>query len=356
MPASFVSPSFVLAFCLCCATLLTTGCGMRDTASADLVAKVDGESISQNQMKAALARAQGITPENIATAKQDILMGLVEQQLAVNLAISKKLDRRPDVQSAIEDSRREILARAALDQIAFDLPQASEDESQKYYRDNPSLFVQRRIFTVQEVVLKKSVEEIDAIRAQIASGRHMEDMMTWLRDKNVPFTTSVSTRPAEQIAPDALRKLQTFKDGQIGLLESSNAFTITQLLASHAQPISGAKGLSAAAVFLNNLRGAEAVKQARLDMKARAKLEYFGEFAGSEAAFKARSEAEAKAAAAKESNSNNQSLAEGEALAAQLEKQEAEKTARDKARVLSGTWQAPSRAEAIIVEQGIKGL
>ena len=91
-------------------------------------------------------------------------------------------------------------------------------------------------------------------------------------------------------------------------------------------------------------------------MKARAKLEYFGEFVGSEEAFKARAEAEAKSAAEQQAQLKNQPLSEGDAIAEQLAKQEAEKTARDKARALSGTWQAPSRAEAIIVEQGIKGL
>lgn len=356
MPNVLSSARFWLAFGMTAMPFMVAGCGNKDAATAQLVAKVDGQDIEITRMKSVLANAKGVSPENISDTKLEILNGLVEQQLAINLAIANKLDRKPEVLNAIEASRREILARAALDQIADELPAVSDDEVKKYYAENPALFSGRRLFTLQEIVLKKSPSDLAAIRAQVASAKSMEDVSAWLRDRKMEFSSTISIKAAEQIAPAVLLKLQTFKDGQIGLIESPDAYTITHLMASYAQPIGIVKGMPAAAVFLRNLRAAEAVKQARIDMRAKAKLEYFGEFAGGEAAFKARAEADAKAAAEATAQTNAKSKAEVDAVSAQLANQEAEQLARDKARAQSNSWQAPSRAEAIIVEKGIKGL
>ena len=250
MFTAFLSARFCLAFGMTAMPFLVVGCGNKDAASAQMVAKVDGQEIDVTRMKVMLANAQGVSPENISATKLEILNGLVEQQLAINLAIGNKLDHKPEVLNAIEASRREILARAALDQIADELPAVSEDEVKKYYADNPALFSGRRLFTLQEIVLKKSTSDMAAIRSQIASAKSMEDVSAWLRDKKVEFSSSTSIKAAEQIAPAVLLKLQTFKDGQIGLIESPDAYTITHLIASYAQPIGIVKGMPAAAVFL----------------------------------------------------------------------------------------------------------
>ena len=322
MPVSFAPLRSVLVVCLSCATLwLASGCSNKDPEAAKIVANVDGEEINLRQLNALLARAQDVTPENIASVKADILGNLVEQQLAVNLALAKKLDRKADVANAIDASRREILARAALDQIIADAPKVGEEEAKRYYNDNPALFAERRIYTLQEWVFKKPMASADKIRAQLASSNRADAMAAWLKDKKLEFSNSSRTLAAEEIPAATLSKLQTYKDGQIGLFESHSAYTLIQVLSARAQPLSMPRALPAITALLENQHGTDAIKQAKLDMKASAKLEYFGEFAGGEAAFKAGTKVASVSAV------------EGDD---QIE--------------------ARAKAEAKIVEQGIKGL
>jgi len=356
---------FVVAFALLGAVaILATGCGKKDKAATQVVASVDGEEISVHQINGVMAKARGITPENLPKAKAEILGGLVDQQLAINLAMSKKLDRTPDVVAAIEAARREILARAALEQIASAQPKPTDEEAQKYYAEHPALFSERRIFNLQEIALGKTVEGIDQIRAHAASAKSMEEMASWLKDKKIEFSVNGGTRPAEQLPLEILPKIHAFKDGQIGLVETKEGYLIVRVVASRSQPVTEAQALPTIKVFLSNQRGAEAVKVAKDEMKAKAKIEYFGEFAGGETAYKAKAEADAKAATEAAAQAKAKAKADADALASQKAQeqaatqaeQEARSKARADARAQSGKGQEAVSPDAVNLEKGIKGL
>lgn len=364
----FVSPTFsrylALVLLSSSAALVATGCGKKDKAATQVVASVDGEEISVHQINAILSKARGISPENLPSAKVEILGGLVEQQLAINLANSKKLDRTPEVVAAIEAARREILARAAMEQIAVAQPKPTDDEARKYYAEHPALFSERRVYNLQEIALSKSTSGMDQVRTQVASAKSMEDMVSWLKEKKLEFSVNSGTRPAEQLPLEVLPKLHTYKDGQIGLVEGKDSYLIVRVVASRVQPVTEAQALPTIKVFLANQRGAEAVKLAKDEMKAKAKIEYFGEFAGGEAAYKAKAEADAKAAVDAAEQAKAKAKADADVLAKQKAdelavsqaEQEARSRARAEARAKAGKDQGDTKADAANLEKGIKGL
>lgn len=346
------------------ACLLATGCSKKEKekAATQVIASVDGEEISVHQMNTILARAKGVTSETLPQAKQEILAGLVEQQLAVNLAISKKLDRSPEVVTAIENAKREILGRAALEQIAAAQPKPTDAEAEKYYNDNPALFAERRLFNLQEIAIRKTGKDLGELAARANSAKSMEEIASWLKSSGIEFSVNGGTRSAEQIPLEVLPKLHTLKDGQIGLIESKEAYLVMRLVASRLQPVTLEQAVPTIKVFLANQRGAEAVKNEKDQLKAKAKIEYFGEFAGGEAAFKAKAEAEAKAAAEAKAQAAAKAKADAEALAQQKAAEQtaaqAEAEARSKARAEARAQadQSTNKPVAIDLEKGLKGL
>jgi EpsD family peptidyl-prolyl cis-trans isomerase len=345
--------------------LVVVGCGKKDKAATQVVASVDGEEITVQQINGVLAKARGVTPENLSKAKADILSGLVEQQLAINLASSKKLDRSPEVVAALEAARREILARAALEQIAATQAKPTDEEAQKYYAAHPELFSQRRIFNLQEIALNKNTPGIDDIRAQVASAKSIEDVAAWLKARKVEFSANAGVRPAEQVPLEVLPKLHAFKDGQMGLIEGKEGYVIMRVAATRSQPVAEAQALPTIKVFLANQSGAAAVKLAKDEMKTKAKIEYFGEFAGGEAAFKAKAEAETKAAAEAAVQAKAKAVANADAAtkakadeqAAALADQDARAKARADSRAQASTGKnVDTKPTVIDLEKGIKGL
>jgi len=361
------TPSRLLVMLLAASAvaLFVTGCGNKDKAATQVVASVDGEEITVQQINGVLSKARGISPENLPKAKVDILGGLVEQQLAINLATSKKLDRSPEVVAAIENARREILARAALEQIVSAQTKPSDEDAKKYYAENPALFSERRVFNLQEIALGKNVADIESVRAQAASAKSMEELAAWLKSRKIEFSANTGARPAEQLPLEVLPKLHSLKDGQIGFLEGKDGYLIMRVVASRVQPVSEAQALPTIKVFLGNKAGAEAVKLAKDEMKAKAKIEYFGEFAGGETAFKAKAEADAKAAADAAEQAKAKAILDAEAAAkakadeqaAALADQEARAKARADARAQAGKEKGTAgTTTAVDLEKGIKGL
>lgn len=348
----------------CAAIAVLSACGNKDATSTQVVASVDGQEISVHQINGVLSKARGITPENLPLAKAEILGGLVEQQLAINIAVEKKLDRTPDVVAAIESAKREILARAVLEQITAALPKPTDEEAKKYYADNPALFSQRRVFNLQEISFGKDTPEIEQIRARAASASSIEDMAAWLKERKVNFSVNSGVRPAEQLPLEVLPKLHAFKDGQMGLVESQSSYLIMRVAASRLQPVSEEQAMPTIKLFLSNQRGAEAIKTAKAEMKAKAKIEYFGEFAGGETALKAKAEADAKAAAQAQADAQAKAKATAEELAKQKEEaqaaaqaeQEARAKARADARSQATTEATDPKAEAANLEKGMKAL
>ncbi len=342
-----------------------SGCSKKDKAATQVVASVDGEEISVHQINGVLSKATNISPENLPKVKADILGGLVEQQLAINMAISKKLDRTPEVVAAIESAKRDIIARAALEQIASALPKPTDEEAQQYFTKNPALFSQRRLFSLQELAVRKPGKEIERIRTKVTTAKSIEDVQAWLKDNQIEFAANSGVRPAEQIPLEVLPQLQVFKDGQLGLIESKDAYLVMHLVASRSQPVTEAQALPTIKTFLFNQRSAEAIKLAKADMKTKAKIEYFGEFAGGEAVYKAKAEADVKAAADAATQAKAKAVSEADALAKQKADEQAasqaEQDARAKARAdaraqTDKDQSGAVKPDVVNLEKGIKGL
>jgi len=347
------------------AIMVVSGCTKKNVATTQIVAKVDGEEISVHQINGVLAKATGIDQGNLSTAKREVLERLIEQQIAINEATSRKLDRAPDVVMAIENAKREIIARSVLDQIASAQPKPTDEEARKYYADHPELFAQRRIFNLQEIALRKPVRDIAEIQGKVAIAKTMEEISIWLKDKNIEFTVNGGNRAAEQIPLEILPKLHQFKDGQMALIEGNDSFFVMRVVASRLVPLDETQALQRIKVFLFNQRGVAAVKREKALLKEKAKVEYLGEFAGGEAAFKARAEAEAKALIDAETQVKAKAAADADALAkiradekaAILSEAEAQSKARAEARAKSTKDQKPADPSANVnLEKGIKGL
>lgn len=251
--------------------------------ATQVAAKVGSEEISVHQINFVLSRTNtaNSTPENAQRLRQEVLEKLIDQQLAVDQALEKKLDRSPEVVSQLEAARREVLARAYVQQLAGALPKPSTDEAKKYYADNPALFAERRVFNLQEILLPAAAgaEVISQVRALVTAGKSMEDIALWLKGRNVRFGGNSATRSAEQIPLELLKTVHALKDGQTTVIGNPQGITVLRVASSQSAPVAEAAALPRIQQFLANQRGAEAVGKAIKDLRAKTTVTYMGDFA-----------------------------------------------------------------------------
>lgn len=287
-PTSLRFVKTALTAALWISVLGLSACGNKDDkkVATQVAAKVGSEEISVHQINQILKRANtgNVTPQALQNMGREVLEKLIDQQLAVEQATENKLHRSPDVVSQIEAARRDILARAYIQQVTSALPKPTTEETKKYFTEHPQLFGERRIFNVQEIVLAPDSGASEQLRALASAGKSMEDVAAWLKEKNIPFNGGSATRAAEQIPLEILPKVSALKDGQATVLESPQGITVLRLASSQASPVNEAAALPRIEQFLTNQRAGEAVAANIKQLRANAKISYMGDFAKAEGA------------------------------------------------------------------------
>ena len=282
MHAHRFQKSFSLLAAALAVAIPLAGCGSDKAdgkAATQVAAKVNGAEISVHQINSVLTKASGVTNENAPRARKEVLDRLVDQQIAVEQALAKKLDRSPEVLLNIEAARREILARAYLEQIAAAQPKATDEEVKRYYDEHPDLFAKRRVYNIQELTIAKTGAPLDELKTLVSSGKPMEEIAGWLKSKNIPARGNAGARAAEQLPLELLPKLAQMKDGQTALIDGPQQAFVMRVLASQSAPVDEAAAKPRIQQFLQNQRSSKAVAEEMKKLKDAAKIELVGDFA-----------------------------------------------------------------------------
>ena len=263
--------------------VIAGGCGKKGgdaTAATEVAAKVNAEVISVHQVIYALVRAPNVTPESTPRAKREILERLIDQRLAMQRAIEKKLDRSPAVVQTIEAAKSEILARAYLEQIAAAQPRPTAEEVKKYYADYPELFSKRRIFNIEELVVEPKKGLANMLRKQVAARHSLQDIAAWLKSRGIRFAANHGVREAERIPLALLPTLQAMNDGEIRIIENNGRLEVIRVVATMAAPVDEATAAPRIQQFLSTRRSREVIAKEMKQIKESATIVYMGEFAG----------------------------------------------------------------------------
>ncbi len=275
---------------------VAAGCGKSEDKSVatQVAAKVNSDEITVHQVNGILVR-QNVNPEAAGQAKRQILESLIDQQLARQQAIEKKLDRSPNTLQALEAARNEILARSYLEQIAVAQEKPTTDEARKYYAEHPELFAQRRLFNLEEISVQPMAGLNAQVKEQVSKARSLQDLSEWLKSRQVKFTENRGVRAAEQIPLELLPKLQAMRSGEIQAIEGGGGLYVVRVVATVNSPVDEATAIPRIQQFLFNQRTAAAIAGEMKQLRAKAKIEYVGEFAGTASAIPAPAAAPAAA-------------------------------------------------------------
>jgi EpsD family peptidyl-prolyl cis-trans isomerase len=247
--------------------LFPTGCekAVADRHAAQLVARVNGAEISLQQVRAGSAPTPGA------------LEKVIDRELLVQRALASKLDRDPQVMQAIENARRHLLAQAYLERAASSAAGGTRDEVHAFYKENPSLFAERRIYRLRELVVSAPAEMIDVLRAEAAKARELEDVAAWLRSRNAKFSADGMTQPAEQLPLSYLPQLSRMKPGEIAVFPSPLGASVIQLVHAQEAPLSQEQAAPVIEQFLAAKKRMELAAAEVRRLRGSARIEYVGD-------------------------------------------------------------------------------
>jgi EpsD family peptidyl-prolyl cis-trans isomerase len=265
---------------------LAAGCGddkkeaaTEEKAPTQVAAKVNGTEITVHQVNFALKRIPNLDKDQSKAASLQVVRNLVDQELLVLKAEADKLDRDPTVVQALDAARQQILAEAYMSRKLGAPVEPTDAEINDYFNAHPELFAQRKIYRLQEISIKAPKDKQEAIRAQLAASKTLNDFGNWLKVEKYEVKAAQGVKPAEQLPLDLVSKLAAMPDGQAMIVNAPDGMTVVVLAGSQAQPVTLEQAKPAISRLLQQQARQKAAK-AELDaLKAAAKIEYVGEFA-----------------------------------------------------------------------------
>ncbi len=269
-----------LALALAAASLLAACGGDKGDKATQTAAKVNKEEITVHQINFVLQRQQGLKPEQAEEAGKQLLERLIDQELAVQQAEEVKLDRDPRVVQQIEAAKREILSRAYAEKIGETAAKPTDEEISKYYRENPALFAERRLYSLQELSIEAKPEQLEGLRERLQASKGLPDFVEYLKANDFKFAGNQAVRAAEQLPMAALTTMAKLQDGQSLVTRTPNGMQVLLLVGSRQQPVDEARAKPSIESFLLNQRKAELYGKHVKELREKAKIEYLGKFAG----------------------------------------------------------------------------
>lgn len=268
-----------------------------DKPASQIAAKVNDGEISVHQINFLLQRTPDLTPEKMPEARRQILDGLVDQELAVQEALAAELDRDPKVMQALAAARREVLARAYMEQTVTAKSRPSPEAVHAYYQEHPELFAGRKIYRLQEIGFAAGPEVVAEVRAQMAKARHAEELLNALRAKGIKVAGGIMVKPAERISMDILPSLAGMQDGQSALFQNDQRASIVTRLGAVPEPLTEEAARPFIERYLSRQNAGELARQTLQQLRDKARIEYVGDFSkDAEATRQARAAADARRA------------------------------------------------------------
>lgn len=280
-PVSAVAaPGRYAAVAVAAVALLLSGCGdKKEKGASQTAAKVNKEEITVHQINFVLQQQRGLKPEQTDAASKQILERLIDQEIAVQKAQDMKLDRDPRVVQQLEAVRRDVIARAYADKIGEAASHPTAQDIQKYYDEKPALFKDRRIYTMQEIGVEATPEQVTTLRSQLQGSKSISEFIDYLKANNYRFGGNQSVRPAEQLPLNMLDSFAQMKDGQAMLVPTPTGAQVLVLVNSRSEPVDEARAKPAIEQFLLNDAKRKLIEADMKSMRAAAKIEYVGKFA-----------------------------------------------------------------------------
>ena len=278
MTMKHITPFIVLPVIL---AITLGGCSKKDgdKAATQVVAKVNGAEISLHQVNHVLSKAGNVPADQLERARKAAVDRLIDQELLAAKAVEEKLDRTPETLMAIELARREILARARMEQVLALGSKLSPGDVTRYYATHPELFAERQIYSLQEITFPPQKDGVADMQALVDKGAAMNEIQELLRSRNIQFGTNAGIRAAEQLPMELLKVLHGTKEGGILLSNSAQGHTVVKVVGIRKMPVDEATARPMIQKFLFNQRATEATTNELKSLKATAKIEYVGTLA-----------------------------------------------------------------------------
>ena len=155
----------------------------------------------------------------------------------------------------------------------------AEDAVLKFYDSRPTLFAQRKVYTLQRLDIQAPDERRTEVDAHVQSLKTSAELTDWLKSQNLRFTVKQEQDASEQLPLPMLEKVAALKEGESMVVPAQSGVSALTLVAAAAAPKTLADARPAIEQFLASQGRREVIMNLQKTIRDGAKVEYQGRFA-----------------------------------------------------------------------------
>ena len=265
-------------FLLLAAPLALAACGNKsDAPTGQVVATVGGEEITTTDLDSELNGATAPTPEGQKNLQRMALENIINRTILAQAAEAEGLAKGPEFAVIERKARQAALVELMQRNLGKSLPQPSAEEVDNFIAQNPSMFANRKVFVVDQIVVPQANQEL--LRA-LQPVKTMAEAQAVLAKFNVKGNNTVGVIDALTIPPQAAQQIGSLPPDEVFIIPANGALRINHVRSAQTDPISGDQARGIAKELLTRQRSQTAMQSALGDkIKAgRANVKYNDEF------------------------------------------------------------------------------
>jgi len=250
------------------------GGGAGGASDSQIAAQVNKGEISIHQVQALLRAQPAVAAQWGEKAADRALDVLIEQELAAQAAAQGGLDKQPQVIQALALAQREVLARAYQDQLAEKARLPDTAAINAYYDEHPELFVQRKVYQLEETVVRPgSQSEIDELLQTLPTLSGLDALNLHLTAKGIRKASQRVSMAAENVPLDWLPKLAQLPQGRSLVARRGDAVVVWTLVGAEEAPMLLAQAKPAIQAALVRQARQKAIHEGMKKLRDQAKIE-----------------------------------------------------------------------------------
>jgi len=259
------------------AALLVILSGCTKKPGGQVVAVVNGEEITQQELNAELENAhipQGVDQKQVMPA---LLQRIVDRKLINQLAKKDGLDKTPAYLGQLRIVQENLLANQFAGKIAKTVSLPDGGSVDAFINSNPSIFSQRKRYTLNQLAF---VQPADPTFLQKLQPAHSLDAVAAvLTAANVQFVRGVGKLDTGAIPPAIASKIAALPPGEPFLLPDNGHIVASVIASADPVPVSPDEAKASAVNMIRQKSLADAVGKKLEAARSAASISYGAGFA-----------------------------------------------------------------------------
>lgn len=264
-----------ISFTCALVALSLTACDKE--ATGQVAAVVNGEEITLQEINAELGSTP--IPEGVdkKVVQQAALQRIVERRLLAQAARDDELDKTSDYLLRERQLRDALLVQLMGQRAERALKVPGEQEIDKFIAENPVMFSERKILTVDRIqfAMPKNVDQLKALE----SDHSMEAVAARLKQMGIEFRRDTTQIDSAALGQQRLQQIRALPAGEPFVVPENGVVTVGVVTGERAEPIPAANARPLAVQALRNKQLSETMQQRLKQSRTNAEIQYQPGFA-----------------------------------------------------------------------------